>query len=287
MSLSVGYSGQGAGLNPMWSVGTVDRVLTGTVSFSGAYPNGGEDFNPAEYFPRGLLGIFFETKDGYMFEYDAENQKVKVLSGVGANQAASAGTPAGTVASDGWVAGVSGKAGQAVTAAASPGGNKVYIKYTADGRPYLCSNLDTAKEDVFITVDDGVVLRVVHDATAATGGAEVKFDETEDAVHLRLSATLPTGAGAFIATTDPNQMLYVAHAGQPAGESLHYDDAQDGDGLCANISDDSGWGLATMKYKFTGSALAAHSHGAGSDVGEVAAGTALDIDDVRFIAWGY
>ena len=102
MSLSVGYNGQGAGLNPMWSVGTVGRVLTGTVSFSGTYQNGGEDFDPTEYFPRGLLGIFFETKDGYIFEYDAENQKVKVLSGVGANQAASAGTPAGTVVSDGW-----------------------------------------------------------------------------------------------------------------------------------------------------------------------------------------
>jgi hypothetical protein len=287
MSLSVGYNGQGAGLNPMWSVGTVGRVLTGTVSFSGTYPDGGEGFDPAEYFPRGLLGIFFETKDGYMFEYDAENQKVKVLTGVGANQTASAGTPAGTVVSDGWGAGVSGEAGQAVTAAATPGGNKVYIKYTADGRPYLCSNLNTAQADVFITVDDGVVLRIVHDASAATGGAEVKFDENEDAVHLRLSATLPTGAGAFIATTDPNQMLYVAHAGQPAGESLHYDDAQDGNGLCANISDDSGWGLATMKYKFTGSALAAHSHGAGNDVGEVADNTVLDINDVRFIAWGY
>lgn len=287
MSLSVGYNGQGAGLNPMWSVGTVGRVLTGTVSFNGEYPDGGEEFDPTEYFPRGLLGIFFETKDGYMFEYDAENQKVKVLTGVGANRDASAGTPAGTVVSDGWVAGVSGEAGQAVKAAASPGGNKVYIKYTADGRPYLCSNLNTAQADVFITVDDGVVLRVVYDATAATGGAEVKFDETEETVHLRLSAILPTGAGAFIATTDPNQMLYVAHAGQPAGESLHYDDAQDGNGLCANITDDSGWGLATMKYKFTGSALAAHSHGAGNNVGEVAVGTELDIDGVRFIAWGY
>jgi len=287
MSLSVGYSGQGAGLNPMWSVGTVGRVLTGTVSFNGAYTEGGEDFDPTEYFPRGLLGIFFETKDGYMFEYDAENQKVKVLSGVGANQAASAGTPAGTVASDGWGAGVSGKAGQVVTAAESPGGNAVYVKYTADGRPYLCSNLNTAKEDVFITVDDGVVLRIVYDDSAETGGAEVKFDETEDAAHLRLNATLPTGAGAFIATTDPNQMLYVVHDAEPAGESLYYDDAEDGDGLCADIENDSGWGLSALEYKFTGSALAAHSHGAGNNVGEVAVGTELDIDGVRFIAWGY
>ena len=81
MSLSVVYNGQGAGLNPMWSVGTVGRVLTGTIDFDNFYPTGGEDFNPAEYFPRGLLGVIFEPKGGYVFEYDYTNARVKAMCG--------------------------------------------------------------------------------------------------------------------------------------------------------------------------------------------------------------
>lgn len=79
MALTISYNGHGAGLNPTHSVGTISRIMTGTIDFDDSYPTGGESFDPSVYFPRGLLGVIFEPKGGYVFEYDYTNARVKAM----------------------------------------------------------------------------------------------------------------------------------------------------------------------------------------------------------------
>lgn len=54
------------------------KFLTGKVDFDSSYPTGGEAMDISKFF-KNLLGVTFETKSGYVFEYDYTNKKVKAL----------------------------------------------------------------------------------------------------------------------------------------------------------------------------------------------------------------
>lgn len=52
------------------------RTVQGTITFDSSYPTGGEAFDP------GLIGLvrvssfFFEMEDGFLFKWDAANEKI-------------------------------------------------------------------------------------------------------------------------------------------------------------------------------------------------------------------
>lgn len=76
--------------------------MIGKLSFVGAYTTGGESF-PISEFGLSRLELFSVSgqEQGYGFEYDYVNQKLKVFtgSGSGATSPESAGTPTGTISS--------------------------------------------------------------------------------------------------------------------------------------------------------------------------------------------
>ncbi len=112
--------------------------------------------------------------------------------------------------------------------AASPGGNPIYVKYGANGRPYLCCNMATDAVDKWLTFGSAVTFLVKHDADAATGGYQVYFDE--DATQpSRLLCALPGGKSEYLDTSDPNYPLKVTYNATPAtpGVAINYDDGAD------------------------------------------------------------
>lgn len=112
-----------------------------------------------------------------------------------------------------------------ITHAASPGGNPIYLKYGAEGRPYLCCNMSTDAVDKFITFGAAVTILIKHDAAAATGGVQVYFDE--DATQPgRLLCALPGLKSLYLDTSDPNYPLKITYNAAPAtpGVAICYDD---------------------------------------------------------------
>jgi hypothetical protein len=116
----------------------------------------------------------------------------------------------------------------AITHAASPGGNPIYLKYGAEGRPYLCCNMATDAVDKFLTFGAAVTIMIKHDADAATGGHQVYFDE--DATQPgRLLCALPGLKSEYLDTSDPNYPLKITYNAAPAtpGVAISYDDGAD------------------------------------------------------------
>ena len=58
--------------------GTDTTILTGTFDFDNSYAAGGEALDLSKYF-RQVLGVAFETKSGYVFEYDYAAKKAKAM----------------------------------------------------------------------------------------------------------------------------------------------------------------------------------------------------------------
>ena len=56
------------------------KILTGSIAFDGEYPTGGEPMDISDMFTS-LKAVFFESKGGYVFEYDYGNKKVKAMVG--------------------------------------------------------------------------------------------------------------------------------------------------------------------------------------------------------------
>ena len=59
----------------------IDResVREGTIDFGASYPTGGESLTPANLNLQDINHIDISSKNGYLFEYDYANKKVKVL----------------------------------------------------------------------------------------------------------------------------------------------------------------------------------------------------------------
>lgn len=66
----------GAMFTPKVYSSTNVKILTGQFSFSDEYPVAGEAMDLSDYFTK-VLGVMFENKAGYVFEYDYQNSKVK------------------------------------------------------------------------------------------------------------------------------------------------------------------------------------------------------------------
>ncbi|HEY3314372.1 MAG TPA: hypothetical protein VGL40_03685 [Bacillota bacterium] len=66
----------GGGPAMVEGVGSDLRILTGKFDFDNSYPTGGEAMDLSKYFSQ-VLGVTFETKAGYIFEYDYAARKVK------------------------------------------------------------------------------------------------------------------------------------------------------------------------------------------------------------------
>jgi hypothetical protein len=56
------------------------KILTGSIAFDDSYPTGGESMDISDMF-NSLNIVLFESKAGYVFEYDYGNKKVKVMMG--------------------------------------------------------------------------------------------------------------------------------------------------------------------------------------------------------------
>ncbi len=115
-----------------------------------------------------------------------------------------------------------------VAASPGPGGNPIYVKYGASGRPYLCCNMANDSEDKWLTFGSAVTILVKHDASADSGGYQLYFDE--DATQpSRLLAALPGGKTDYIETSDPNYPLKITYNATPAtpGVAISYDDGTD------------------------------------------------------------
>lgn len=65
------------GMNDVRNVGMQLKTVTGTFDFDSSYPTGGEDFDLSSYFPKDVIGAIIFPQDGYIFEYDKANKKVK------------------------------------------------------------------------------------------------------------------------------------------------------------------------------------------------------------------
>lgn len=115
-----------------------------------------------------------------------------------------------------------------ITHAASPGGNPLYIKFDAGGRPYLCCNMANDEADKILTFGSAYTLVIKHDADAATGGIQVYFDE--DATQpSRLLAALTGLKDVYIPTSNPQRTLKITYNATPAtpGVAVTYDDGTD------------------------------------------------------------
>jgi len=55
------------------------KFLTGQFDFSDEYPVAGEDMDLSDFF-KVVLGVIFESKAGYVFEYDYTNKKVIAMN---------------------------------------------------------------------------------------------------------------------------------------------------------------------------------------------------------------
>jgi hypothetical protein len=111
---------------------------------------------------------------------------------------------------------------------ASPGGNPIYLKYSTGGMPYLCCNMATDTVDKILTFGSAFTVRITHDASAASGGVQVYFDE--DATQpYRLLAVLPGLKNEFIKTSDMTNFLPIKYDVDAAtkGVALHFDDGAD------------------------------------------------------------
>jgi hypothetical protein len=116
----------------------------------------------------------------------------------------------------------------ALTHDAAPGGNPIYVKFGADGNPYLCCNIATDTADKWLTFGSAYTILLKHDASAATGGYQVYFDE--DATQpSRLLAALSGLKDVYIPTSNPQRFLKITYNATPAtpGVAINYDDGAD------------------------------------------------------------
>lgn len=112
--------------------------------------------------------------------------------------------------------------------AASPGGNPIYIKYLADGAPYLCCNLSSTSADKWLTFGTDYKILVKHDADAATGGIQLYIDEDATQPGRLLAATTRL-KNTYIQSNNPTfqlQITYNAAPGTP-GVAINFDDGAD------------------------------------------------------------
>lgn len=81
MALTVTYDDNAGGISKQVTATTGGlRFVTGQIDFDASYPTGGEALDLGTMLQGATLkGVFIETKNGYIFEYDYTNEKVKAM----------------------------------------------------------------------------------------------------------------------------------------------------------------------------------------------------------------
>jgi hypothetical protein len=264
MALSTSITQDSNSQNLVKNVGIHLKTLVGTIDFDSSYPTGGESFDVSSYFPVDVLGVTFFPQDGYVFAYDEDNKKVKAYEQLGLGTLNLIDTASGNTLT--------------VTDTDSPGGNAVYLKYTTDGKPYLCCDMANDSADKILAFSSSIKVRIIDDGSAS-GGTQVYFDE-DGTQPDRLLADLSTvDADAYIETNTPGYYLKVKNDSSAStnGVALNYDDGAD-DQLEATTDGDADADLD----------LATNTVSSDSTLTEVDNTTDLSgVTGVRFLALGY
>lgn len=212
------------GMNIVRNVGAQLRTLVGTFDFDSEYANGGESFDPSAYFNKDVIGVMFFPQDGYVFEYDEDNEKIKAYQPA---------QPVYDAASETYT----------VTDDDSPGGNALYVNVDSDGNIYFECNMANDEEDKEIQFGtDGPTLTIKHVATP--DGTQVYFDE-DGTQPDRLLANL--GYDLYVPTDTPGYFMKVNDDGSADsnGEAITYDDDTDEQLECTTTGNaDAGLDLA-------------------------------------------
>lgn len=111
---------------------------------------------------------------------------------------------------------------------AAPDGNPVYVKFTADGTPYLCCNMAIDAVDKVLTFGTNYKIVVKHDAVAATG-IQLYFDYDATLPFRFLINNTILGKDCYAFSNDPNFMLCLKHDASAAtnGVAITFDDNTD------------------------------------------------------------
>lgn len=82
------------------------NIVTGTIAFDSSYPTGGESFAPADLGLKVHDLVLFQTRSGFVFDYDYTNSKVLVYTqGAVTGATAAAGTTGTLMLTDAGVEG--------------------------------------------------------------------------------------------------------------------------------------------------------------------------------------
>lgn len=242
------------GMNLVRNVGFQLRTLVGTLDFDSSYSSGGEAFDVSRYFDKEIVGVMVFPKDGYIFEYDEANKKIKAYQ------------PADSVLHN------SGDT-HTVTDEDSPDGNAVYVNVDDEGNIYLESNIANDEEDKEIQFGGSgdPVLTIRH--VASPDGDQVYFDD-DGSQPDRLLADIEKDL--YVPTDTPGYFMKVKADGSADsnGEALNYDDDTDDRLECETANN----GDADLEL----------SKNIVPAMKEVQEGVDLsDVTGVRFLALGY
>ncbi len=113
-----------------------------------------------------------------------------------------------------------------ITHVAVPEGNQLYIKFFADGTPYLCANLSTSAVDKMVAFGTTYMLQITHDANAAIGGLPIYFDEDATQPSRMLCNNTKLGQDCYVASSNLAFALQIKHnaAAATLGVAVKYDD---------------------------------------------------------------
>lgn len=259
--------------------------ITGSVTFDSSYPTGGETLTA------GALGLTdisqFETADtisGYTFQ-----PTVATGGGSVALEVYEGGSEAHNHAAGGLTAAPSGET-TTITYAASPGGNQCYIKFLADGSPYVAVNNATTTANATVSFSADCKLLLTHDASAASGGFALYFDDDAGSPDERLLCDLSSAVNAnlYLKCSDGHVVKVTNDASASSnGTALNYDDGADQRLESANAgTSDADLGTDFGQGWLAGGLGGNVANNTAGQADEVANGTNLSTLTVPFIAWG-
>jgi hypothetical protein len=125
-----------------------------------------------------------------------------------------------------------------VTYAASPGGNPIYLKQSADGQFYLACNMAAAAADKQIGPTNYKV-PIKHEASAATGAIGQVYYNSGGTNPAKILCNISTIAkDVFLPSNNPTYFLQIKHDASAAtnGRALYYDDGADNRLECTTAS---------------------------------------------------
>ena len=108
--------------------------------------------------------------------------------------------------------------------AASPGGNPIYMKFGADGIPYLCCNMtDTTAHVLTFGTNQKVIIQ--HDASAASGGYQIYMNRSATDPGKILAnitgGTYPLAKNVYIQTANyPDYYVQIVHDASAASDGI-------------------------------------------------------------------